>query len=305
MTCPFAAPSLPQAPDHELGPSLASQHRRCGPDTVPDAVFFADSLFFGRRIRLVLGASAMALAGCMHLELSAPSEPSTPMEPSASSAAAANWPQQPVDPRPHAPAARWEHYTLPGKTPSRYSVTRKDGRDAMVVDAASSVSLKRMRLQVPPQDLGTLRFSWQVPALIDRADMARADLDDSVVRIVLVFDGDRQRFSARNAMLSELARTLTGEELPYATLMYVWCNRRAAGEVIANPRTDRIRKIVVESGTNRLGQWIDYERDIRADYEKAFGEPAGALLSVALMTDTDNTRSRARAWYGPVRLEPR
>jgi hypothetical protein len=132
--------------------------------------------------------------------------------------------------------------------------------------------------------------------------MARRDLDDSPARIVLVFDGDRSRFTPAEAMMSELARTLTGEEMPYATLMYVWCNRRAPGEVITNPRTSRIRKMVVESGATNLGRWLDYERDVRADYIRAFGEPPGALRGVAIMTDSDNTRSVTRAWYGAVRL---
>ena len=121
---------------------------------------------------------------------------------------------------------------------------------------------------------------------------------------VLAFEGDRSRFTARDAALSELARALTGEELPYATLMYVWCNQRPAGTVIQSPRTDRIRKLVVESGPLRLNQWLDYERDIRADYERVFGEAPGALVGIAIMTDSDNTRSHAQAWYGPVRLLP-
>jgi hypothetical protein len=106
-------------------------------------------------------------------------------------------------------------------------------------------------------------------------------------------------------MLSELAQTLTGEPMPYATLMYVWCNTRAPGSVIINPRTDRIRKLVVESGAGRLNQWLDYRRDIAADFEAAFGEPPGALLGVGIMTDTDNTRSETQAWYGPVTLTKR
>lgn len=101
-------------------------------------------------------------------------------------------------------------------------------------------------------------------------------------------------------MLSELARALTGEPMPYATLMYVWCNTRAPGSVITNPRTGRIRKLVVESGRGNLNQWLDYERDIRADFIQAFGEPPGALVGIAIMTDSDNTRTTAHAWYGSV-----
>ncbi len=79
---------------------------------------------------------------------------------------------------------------------------------------------------------------------------------------------------------------------------------RAVGSVVVNPRTDRIRKLVVESGSARLKQWLDYERDIRADFRAVFGEEPGPLIGVALMTDSDNTQSEARAWYGPVELLP-
>jgi hypothetical protein len=85
----------------------------------------------------------------------------------------------------------------------------------------------------------------------------------------------------------------------------VWCNTRVPGSVISSPRTDRIRKMVVESGANNLNHWLDYERDIHADYEKAFGEPPGALLGIGIMTDTDNTQSTVRAWYGKVKLAAR
>jgi hypothetical protein len=160
----------------------------------------------------------------------------------------------------------------------------------------------RSKVRIEPAELGSVRFSWKVPQLIPEADMALRESDDSPVRIVLAFEGDRSRFTPRDALLSELARTLTGEELPYATLMYVWCNKRAPGSVIVSPRTGRVRTLVVESGAGKLNQWLDYERDIRADYERAFGEPPGALVGVGIMTDSDNTRTTAQAWYGPVKL---
>jgi hypothetical protein len=162
----------------------------------------------------------------------------------------------------------------------------------------------RQQVRIEPGDLASVRFSWKVPGLIPLADLATRETDDAPVRILLAFEGDRSRLSPRDAALSELARALTGEELPYATLMYVWCNRREPGSVIVSPRTDRIRKLVVESGPRRLNQWLEYERDIRADFERAFGEKPGALVGVAIMTDSDNTRSTTQAWYGPLRFVP-
>lgn len=196
----------------------------------------------------------------------------------------------------------WQHLKFPGKQPTQFSYVRIDGREALVAKAESSASLVRKVMRVESPDIGQIRFSWKVPALMANADMAVKETDDCSVRVVLAFEGDRSRFSAKNAMLSELARLLTGEELPYATLMYVWSKTRPVGSVIMNPRTDRIRKLVVESGSQHLNSWVDYERSIRADFEKAFGEAPGALMSVSVMTDSDNTRSNTQAWYGPLTI---
>jgi Protein of unknown function (DUF3047) len=196
--------------------------------------------------------------------------------------------------------AIWQTMHLPGKRKTQFTLAAHQGRPAVQAVADRSVSMLRRKMRLEPEAFGALQFSWQSPQLIPSADMAERETEDSVVRVVLSFEGDRSKFSAKNKMLSELSLALTGEELPYATLMYVWCNTRPVGDVIVNPRTERIRKVVVESGAANLGRWLDYERDIRADFIKAFGEEPGALTGIALMTDTDNTQSKAIAWYGPV-----
>jgi len=60
---------------------------------------------------------------------------------------------------------------------------------------------------------------------------------------------------------------------------------------------------VVDSGRAGIGQWQQHRRDVQADFRLAFGEEPGPISSVALMTDTDNTRTRLTAWYGPLQME--
>jgi hypothetical protein len=235
-----------------------------------------------------LALAAGLLAGCSSTPRPAPDIATSP------------WAKQSGSPR----GAVWAHRTFPGKTPTHFEYARREGRDTVSVDAQSSMSVVQQVLRIEAEQLGMVRFSWNVPALIDGADMALRDKDDAPVRILLAFDGDRSRFSPKDAALSELARALTGEPLPYATLMYVWCNHRTPGSIIQSPRTDHVRKLVVESGQGGLNQWREYERDIRSDYERVFGEKPGALVGIAIMSDSDNTRSQASAWYGPVQLLP-
>jgi hypothetical protein len=104
-------------------------------------------------------------------------------------------------------------------------------------------------------------------------------------------------------MIFDLMHTVSGEKPPFATLMYVWDNQAAPESLVINNRSDRIRKIVLESGPAHLGQWRHYRRDIRADFRLAFGEDPGPLIGVAVMTDSDNTQTRAEAWYGEIRFD--
>jgi hypothetical protein len=74
------------------------------------------------------------------------------------------------------------------------------------------------------------------------------------------------------------------------------------GSVVVHPRSDRVRKIVVESGRAHLRRWRHYKRSLAADYKLAFGEAPGPLLAVAVMTDGDNTRSRLLTRYRDIRV---
>ncbi|WPB57507.1 DUF3047 domain-containing protein [Xylophilus sp. GOD-11R] len=197
----------------------------------------------------------------------------------------------------------WERYRLPGKQETKYEFVQADDRVAVAASSDASASMLRAQVAIAPEALGRFQFSWKVASLIDGADVGVRESDDAPVRIVLAFDGDRGRFTVKESAMSELARAITGEEMPYATLMYVWCNQRPPGTVIVHPRSSRVRAIVVESGPGRLGQWTTYNRDVQRDFERAFGESPGKLTGVALMTDSDNTRSQAAAWYGPLRFE--
>jgi len=232
-----------------------------------------------------------------------------PWEPSPAPASASpSSPQaaaQPVVPPSSQGTPVWHDVPLPGKRATSYVPGRKDGLAVVHARADGSASMWRCHARVPAAALGLLRFSWRVDALNAQASVADIEREDAVARVVLAFDGDRARLSARTRAMFDLAKSLTGEAPPFATLMYVWETAEPVGTVVVNPRTDRIRKIVVDSGPLHLGRWREHRRDIASDYLQAYGEPPGALIGVALMTDSDNTRARAEAWYGPVILEPR
>ena len=201
-------------------------------------------------------------------------------------------------------ALEWEIFRVPGKPPTRYRHVQHEGRDAVLAVADASGGILRHRYRLEPSSLGRVSFSWNVPDAASGANASLSKLEDVPVRVVLAFEGDRARFSMKNALLSELSQLLTGEPLPYATLIYSWSRVSPPGEVISNDQTDRNRKLVVESGDGGYNQWRSYERDVRTDFQKAFGEEPGALTSFAVFTEGERNLGPLQAWYGPVVLKP-
>ncbi|MET0517699.1 MAG: DUF3047 domain-containing protein [Burkholderiaceae bacterium] len=199
----------------------------------------------------------------------------------------------------------WSPRELPGKKPTRYRLASRAGQACVLAEAERSVSLWRRPLALSGgAQLGQfneVQFDWWIGSHEGGATVAEAATDDAVARLVLGFDGDQSQLSLRNRMQFELVQTLTGEAPPFATLMYVWDAQAAPGSLIISQRSDRIRKIVVGSGAMAAG-WQRLRRDVRADYQRAFGEEPGRLISMALMTDGDNTASRAEACYGSILL---
>lgn len=147
-------------------------------------------------------------------------------------------------------------------------------------------------------------FAWWVPATIPTADLRHAETADSPVRLVFAFDGDLSKLSLRDRMQFQTAEAMTGEALPYATLMYVWDNDAAPETILRGARSERVKKIVLERGDTHLRQWRHYRRSLKADFVRAFGEEPGRLIGIALLTDSDNTRSKTQAWYADVIVHP-
>lgn len=203
------------------------------------------------------------------------------------------------------PSAKWEHQLFVKRQPTRYQATEFEGRPAVKALAEGSNSTLGLVLKPQPGALAKkFRFSWYVPAINTSFDLSKKGEDDAVARLVLSFAGDRfnGQWAARDHIVSELSSLIAGKPLPYASIMYVWDSRFPVGSVIPNPYTSRIRQIVVESGPKRLNQWVDFERDVEADFRMAFGETPGAMIGLSLMTDSNNSGASVAAWYGPLDL---
>ncbi|HTI46019.1 MAG TPA: DUF3047 domain-containing protein [Casimicrobiaceae bacterium] len=187
------------------------------------------------------------------------------------------------------------------KTPTRYSLVDDGGTVVLYAQADSAASALGHPVNAALTDTPWLHWRWKVAAPIASADPSAAQKEDSPARVVLEFDGDRSKLPLSDRAVNQLSENLSGKPLPYATLMYIFSQKLPVGTVVANPHTRRIQMIVVDSGA-AVGTWQTFVRNVVEDYKRAFKEEPQKLLSLGVLTDTDNTGERAQAWYGDFSL---
>lgn len=199
--------------------------------------------------------------------------------------------------------AGWEPWILSrflAKT--RYQIVDEDGQRVLAADADVSASGLLQPLAVSPVEYPWISWRWKVPQLIADADNASRGGDDAPVRVIVAFDGDKSKFDFEDATLARTVKLFSGREMPYATIQYIWENRQPTETVLENAKTSRAKMLVVESGPARVGQWLNFRRNVRADFERLFGEEPGQIIFVGVMTDSNATASRTFAYYGDIQL---
>jgi Protein of unknown function (DUF3047) len=198
----------------------------------------------------------------------------------------------------------WHPYVLRRDLPpTRYDLVRVD--DRQVLRARARRSATGLHCAIQPAAAGRLQFSWRVGHTPPGASVDAAELDDCPARVIVAFDGDHQRLPLRDRLLFDKVELFTGQKLPFAMLMYVWGGQANAPESLhRNHRTSRIQYLTVESGAARAGRWLTYERDLAQDYQRAFGEAPGPVISVGVLTDADALKLDLEALYGDITLRP-
>jgi len=198
----------------------------------------------------------------------------------------------------------WRAWTVGKyKKATEYSLVKEDGRTVIRASANDSASGLSQDVRVDTREFPLLRWRWKVPGLIAGADNTRRYSEDSPVRMIVTFRGDTSKWSFEDKVFASQMKMLTGYEMPYATLMYIWENRAPVGAVITNQHTTRVKMIVAESGSDRLGEWREEVRNVYEDYKRAFGEEPLLTRSIGIMTDTDNTGEKVLAYYGDISFE--
>lgn len=188
---------------------------------------------------------------------------------------------------------------------TRYSLVEDHGVVAVKAVSRGSASGLVRAVDIDPMRYPVIEWRWKVENILEKSDVTRKEGDDYPARLYITFKYDSSKVGFFERAKYEAVRLARGEYPPMGAITYIWDSRSPVGTLVPNPYTDRVMMIVLQSGSEKVGRWVGESRNLVEDYRKAFGGDPPRISGVALMTDTDNTRESAVAWFGDIVFKAR
>lgn len=163
------------------------------------------------------------------------------------------------------------------------AVVDNDGKRVLHLksrDEGSTIS-RDIRSKVNLQDTPVLEWSWKVVTLPKGGNSCRKATDDQAAQVYVAWP--RWPEAARSRIIG-----------------YVWDTTAPVGTICKSEKTGTVTYVVVRSGPADLGKWLVESRNVREDFKKVYGDEPDGPGAVSISIDSNDTKSTAEAFIGPI-----
>ena len=160
-----------------------------------------------------------------------------------------------------------------------YTIREEDGnRYLHAADDGSSIIIRKRLSEWDANEYPVLSWRWRAKVLPEDGDERIGSRNDSSVAVYVVLD---QNFIG----------------VP-KTLKYVWSTTLPVGTHHRRDGIGRPHVIVLESGTEKLGEWVEESVDVYADFVRIFGKkPPRKAVGIGILTDGNATGTDSKGDY--------
>lgn len=179
--------------------------------------------------------------------------------------------------------------------PKGWELKEWKGKGEIIIENEDGISFIRLKssknsfalhkeLNFNIKEYPVITWRWKVSSLPEGADVRNSKTDDQAAQIYIVFPKFPAMINSR-------------------VVGYIWETSAPAGSVITSKKNSNTKYIVIQSGKERLGEWLEEKRNVYADYKMLFNEEPPLVGKVSVMIDTDNTKSSAESFFSAIRFE--
>jgi hypothetical protein len=178
----------------------------------------------------------------------------------------------------------WQEQSFVGHT--TYRAEQGGEGTALHATAQASASALCRSVQFDLNALPVARWSWRLDRAPPRTDERGRVGDDQGLRVSFLYRGG----TTPDSILA---------------IQYVWSQNEPLGAAWSNAFVPNAHEVAARSGPALPGTWEAEQRDLKADFQNAFGQAITRIDAVCVMTDGDQTGALVEGWYGDITLQAR
>jgi Protein of unknown function (DUF3047) len=176
--------------------------------------------------------------------------------------------------------SEWKNKEFKGQT--KYQLIKLDG--LMVLEAESNASasglIYQKRIDITKTPI--LNWRWRIEKPLITPNESVKSGDDFAARVYVVVSGGLVFWNTKS-------------------INYVWASAMPKDKTWPNPYAgDNVMMLAMRSTPDKTGIWYAEKRNIRDDFKNILGEDVQSIDAVAIMTDSDDTQGKAKAYYGDI-----
>lgn len=174
----------------------------------------------------------------------------------------------------------WKNKEFKGQT--QYQIAKIDGVQALKADSNAAASGLFYEQRIDIQKTPIMNWRWRIENRLGNIDEQTKSGDDFAARVYVVKSGGLVFWNTQ-------------------AINYVWSRSSPKDKTWPNPFAgDHAMMVAVRSSNDKTGTWYTEKRNVRADFKQLTGEDMLYINAVAIMTDTDNAKGKATAYYGDI-----
>ncbi|MFH2133093.1 MAG: DUF3047 domain-containing protein [bacterium] len=175
----------------------------------------------------------------------------------------------------------WQEKQFQGQT--IYRKTILEGRGTIEADSRGSASALFKETVIDIREFRYLSWRWRIIRQPETRNEREKEGDDFAARVyVVVKEGP----------------------FPWQTraINYVWSKREKKGAAWPNPFIDKAIMVSLNNEADGLDHWVSNTVNIYEDLQRLLGKTFTKIDGIAIMSDSDNSGSSARADYSDIRF---
>ncbi len=179
----------------------------------------------------------------------------------------------------------WKEKVFSGNT--RYRIITLENRTVLKAESSGTASGLFKEQKIDLHKTPYLNWQWRIENHLGSINEQAKSGDDYSARLYVVVSGGWAFWKTR-------------------ALNYVWSSNSSKSQIWENAFAGKnammlaLRSSSESKNSDQIHTWYQEKRNIMEDFKRLFGSDIQYIDAVAIMTDTDNAKGNATAYYGDI-----